>query len=169
MTKRHRTRRHQKLQDQASPVGDPADSVLQEVAAALRGRDAQAENGRPDGTLPETRAIAADTRHIRETAAADGRLTWSHLLGEQACTALAEADWAQLRAALLQIAITVTTWIEAGDRRTTVPLNTVPPAMRTAPHTAPGTGRRTRQIPPALAGQLVTAALRRTTPTGDRT
>lgn len=94
--------------------------VLDEIAAERGKQDAKwGEQNHPDGTgrnlAPHLRDSA---RNAREQAAAEGRLTWTHVLREEFAEAYAETDPAKLRAELVQVAAVAVAWIQAIDRRT---------------------------------------------------
>jgi hypothetical protein len=101
--------------------------VLAQVAGRRRQQDATfGEQNHPDGTGPDVHLTgllrrAADAAHTArfttEMARAEGRLTWLHILREEVYEALAEADPADLRNELLDVAATAVVWIEAIDRR----------------------------------------------------
>lgn len=76
------------------------------------------EQNHPAGTgSPSQTIVAIEARAACEQAAADGSLTWAHILGKEVCEALAEGDYARLRAELLQVAAVAISWIEAIERR----------------------------------------------------
>jgi hypothetical protein len=76
------------------------------------------QQNHPDGTGPRY-AVKADLERARtERAAANGSLTFRHVLAEEVAEAFAEDDPVRLRAELVQVAAVAATWIEAIDRRT---------------------------------------------------
>jgi hypothetical protein len=94
--------------------------VLDELAAECARQDAQRGGAAlwPDGTgdAPD-RAMAELVRQMLEDKAAEGRLTWSHLLYRRMWDALAEVDPARLRGLLLRLAASAVRWVAAIDRR----------------------------------------------------
>ena len=105
-----------------------AEGVLAEVAKERHAQDEKwGEQNHPNGTGPEeywglddpdtAAANAARFRNITNQQAAAGRLTWRDILLEEVAEAFAEADPAQLRAELIQVAAVATAWVEAIDRR----------------------------------------------------
>ncbi|MGP4084154.1 NUDIX hydrolase [Streptomyces sp. KR55] len=96
-------------------------SVLAEIRAERNRQDAKfGEQNHPDGTGTTgyiAKARAAREKCQRDALSADGPL-WSLVLLEEVYEALAEADPAQLRAELVQVAAVACAWIEAIDRRT---------------------------------------------------
>jgi hypothetical protein len=109
--------------------------VLLEVGAERERQDAKwGEQNHPDGTgafsvreggrvLPDEYVGAVRADRAREAksacdrAAAEGRLTYLHILREEVAEAAAEHDPALLRAELVQVAAVAVKWIEAIDRR----------------------------------------------------
>jgi hypothetical protein len=89
-----------------------------------REREAQTdkwgEQNHPDGTGPEY-GIGQDQAHawreVCQLAAANGTLTWRHVIQEEFFEALAEEDPDKLRTELIQVAAVAMTWVEAIDRR----------------------------------------------------
>lgn len=76
----------------------------------------------PDGTGKDAvgdAEIADIARDACKRAAADGRVTWRHVLEEEMLEAFAEADPAALRAELVQVAAVTLQWLEAVDRAVT--------------------------------------------------
>lgn len=87
-----------------------------------REREAQdlkwGEQNHPDGTGGTTREAIRDRMRSRcQTAAAQGRVTWSMILQEEVTETLAEDDPAKIRTELIQVAAVAMTWVEAIDRR----------------------------------------------------
>lgn len=71
----------------------------------------------PHGTDADGDAEMADiARDACKRAAAEGRVTWRHVLDEEMLEAFAEADPAALRAELVQVAAVTLQWLEAIDR-----------------------------------------------------
>jgi hypothetical protein len=100
-----------------APAGLPA--VLTEIAAERRRQDDRwGEQNHPDGTGIWYADRAAAERTRTNNAAADGTLTFRHVLAEEVAEAFAEDDPAKLRAELVQVAAVAAAWIEAIDRRT---------------------------------------------------
>jgi hypothetical protein len=91
-------------------------------------RDVQAERARqldkwgdqrhPDGTNLDNSGWRDHARKICQQAAAEGRVTWAHILQEEFVEALAEVEPEPLRAELIQIAAVCAAWIYDIDRRT---------------------------------------------------
>lgn len=102
-------------------VSDHTLSVLGEVAAERARQDAKWGDQRThaDGTNLANAGWREHSRELCERAAAEGRLTWAHILQEEFTEAMAEVDPARLRAELVQVAAVAAVWIEAIDRRTT--------------------------------------------------
>ncbi|MFD9569951.1 hypothetical protein ACFWBI_08915 [Streptomyces sp. NPDC059982] len=72
----------------------------------------------PDGTaLAEDDDRAARARHICESMAARGLLTWRDVLHEEVQEAFAESDPGLLRAELVQVAAVCAAWVSDLDRR----------------------------------------------------
>lgn len=97
----------------------PTSRVLAEVAAERVRQEAKfPEQHLPDGTN-ELHGETAEYWKIRtDNAAADGTLTWKHVLSEEFHEALAETNPARLRAELIQVAAVAARWVEDIDRRT---------------------------------------------------
>lgn len=76
------------------------------------------EENLPDGTGGSGRqTYAVIARDACDHAQRDGRLTFCHILEEEACEALAEEDPVKLRAELVQVAAVAAKWVRAIDRR----------------------------------------------------
>lgn len=72
----------------------------------------------PDGTgLLGSQSNAAAARIHTERAAANGEVTWQHILTEEVFEAFAEHDPAKLRAELVQCGAVIAAWISDIDRR----------------------------------------------------
>jgi hypothetical protein len=71
----------------------------------------------PDGTGPQWSALANAARQECERAAANGELTWRHVLFEEVAEALAENDPTRLRGELTQAGAVVAQWMQAIDHR----------------------------------------------------
>lgn len=94
------------------------ETVLADIRAERGRQDTKwGEQNHPDGTGPQFANKAAYERIRTETAAADGTLTFRHVLAEEVAEAYAENDLELLRAELVQVAATAVCWIEAIDRR----------------------------------------------------
>ena len=95
------------------------DLVLAEVAEErARQQEQWGTQNHPDGTgFAYLRDHAAKARRECETAFANDRGTWRHILREEYREALACQDPAELRAELVQVAAVAVAWIEAIDRR----------------------------------------------------
>jgi hypothetical protein len=94
------------------------ETVLAEIRAERGRQDAKwGEQNHPDGTGAQFANRAAYERIRTETAAADGALTFRHVLAEEVAEAYAESDPDRLRAELVQVAATAVCWIQAIDRR----------------------------------------------------
>jgi hypothetical protein len=73
---------------------------------------------RPDGTGGGITAdLARITKHVTDAAAADGSLTWRHILDEEVLEAFAETDQDKLRTELIQVAAVAISWVEDIDRK----------------------------------------------------
>lgn len=76
------------------------------------------EQNHPDGTGGETSKFMADAVRIHcDRAAQAGKVTWRHILREEAFEAFAEAEEAKLRTELIQVAAVAVQWVAAIDRR----------------------------------------------------
>ena len=72
----------------------------------------------PDGTGHPSAAFQRDQARARcDAAAAEGRVTWNHILTEEFCEARAETDPVKLRKELVQVAAVATAWVEDIDSR----------------------------------------------------
>ncbi|WP_344865700.1 hypothetical protein [Planomonospora alba] len=92
--------------------------VLGEIGAERAAQDARwGIQDVPDGTGPQGAAAAERAKGETAAAAADGTLTWRHILVEEVLEALAEDDPGALRAELVQVAAVAAKWIQAIDRR----------------------------------------------------
>jgi hypothetical protein len=56
-------------------------------------------------------------RNSNDRAVREGTLTWTHILEEEVCEALAETDQERLREELVQVAAVACAWVECIDRR----------------------------------------------------
>ncbi|MFI5584585.1 hypothetical protein ACIA5G_06105 [Amycolatopsis sp. NPDC051758] len=110
------------------PLISPATAaILARIAAERARQDALwGEQNHPDGTGPDVEVAglarrAADAAHTArfttEMARAEGRLTWLHILREEAYEGFAEADVADLADELIQVAAVAACWAEAIERR----------------------------------------------------
>lgn len=70
----------------------------------------------PAGTSSQHRTDADAARRACQQAAADGTLTWTHILLEEFCEAVAETDPARLRTELVQLAAVCAAWVHDLDR-----------------------------------------------------
>lgn len=70
-----------------------------------------------DGDEGQARYFADKARERCDEAAADGRVTWNHILTEEFLEARAESDPAKLRKELVQVAAVCGAWIEDIDSR----------------------------------------------------
>lgn len=78
------------------------------------------EQYHPDGTsLTEDRERANSARHICQSMARMGQLTWRDILHEEVQEAFAEKDPALLRAELVQVSAVCAAWIADLDNRPT--------------------------------------------------
>ncbi|MEU6432249.1 hypothetical protein ABZ860_40630 [Microbispora sp. NPDC046973] len=96
--------------------------VLTDVAAERAAQDAMwglQEN--PDGTGPAYTSEADLAKQAVADAAAEGRLTWRHILHEEVLEAFAEDDPDRLRCELIQVAAVAVKWVQALDRRAASP------------------------------------------------
>src|SRR5581483_7213285 len=94
-------------------------TVLGEVSGERDRQEAKfPEQELPDGTAENGDVeLASAARWACDRAAADGSLTWRHILKEEFREALAESDPVLLRAELVQVAAVAVRWVEAIDRR----------------------------------------------------
>jgi hypothetical protein len=110
--------------------------VLCEVAAERERQDAKwGQQDHPDGTGDWDSYARKRSDHLKEiregkasvakaacdVAAAEGRLTYRHILDEEVCEAFAEDDAAALRRELLQVAAVAVAWVEKIDRSQKAP------------------------------------------------
>lgn len=77
------------------------------------------EQHHPDGRLSTEvdRALCVAARDACDRAAANGTLSWRHILEEELFEALAETDPVKLRAELIQVAAVCAAWVEDIDSR----------------------------------------------------
>ncbi len=72
----------------------------------------------PNGTGgPLFERYATLAKRDTDEAAADGRVTWQHVLQEEVYEAFAETDPGRLRTELLQVAAVAMRWVDAIDTR----------------------------------------------------
>lgn len=71
----------------------------------------------PDGTNLDNAGWREHARSLCQKAAAEGRVTWAHILQEEFVEALAETDPVKIRAELVQVAAVCAAWISDIDRR----------------------------------------------------
>ncbi|CAH0258353.1 hypothetical protein [Microbacterium sp. Bi128] len=105
--------------------GDHPDADVLAAVIAERGRQ-DAKWGEPvdhpDGTGSSVaQAAAVDAKTNTDRAAAEGRVTWRHILHEEVAEAFAETDPAKLRAELVQVAASAVKWVRMLDARTLPP------------------------------------------------
>lgn len=93
-------------------------AILDEVLAERVRQDARwGVQSHPDGTGGPHRVVAAnEARQQYELAAADGALTYLHIMEEEVREAFAETDAPTLRAELIQVAAVAVQWVEKLDR-----------------------------------------------------
>lgn len=94
--------------------------VVGEVISERYRQDAKwGEQNHPDGWsgTDDDRRAAMTARVRCQQAAADGAVTWRHILEEEHAEAFAERDPAKLRAELVQVAAVAVAWIQDIDRR----------------------------------------------------
>ncbi|WP_218671084.1 hypothetical protein [Microbispora sp. GKU 823] len=114
--------------------------ALSEVAAERAAQDAMwGLQEHPDGTGPAYASEADLAKQAVTDAAAEGRLTWRHILYEEVLEAFAEDDADRLRCELIQVAAVAVKWVQALDRRAQSPgsSHTAPIGEVTSPQ--PGT------------------------------
>ncbi|WP_169945307.1 hypothetical protein [Microbispora sp. H11081] len=98
--------------------------ALNDVAAERAAQDAMwGLRDHPDGTGPAYAPEADLAKQAVADAAAEGRLTWRHILHEEVLEAFAEDDADRLRAELVQVAAVAVKWIQDLDRRAHSPNN----------------------------------------------
>ncbi|MEU6414577.1 hypothetical protein [Microbispora sp. NPDC046933] len=96
--------------------------VLTEVAAERAAQDAMwGLQDHPDGTGPAYAPEADLAKRAVADTAAEGRLTWRHILHEEVLEAFAEDDADRLRCELIQVAAVAVKWVQDLDRRTQTP------------------------------------------------
>lgn len=94
-------------------------TALLEVVRERERQDTKwGEQNHPDGTGKDgDEKLATFWRHVCESRAANGRVTWRDILQEEVAEAYAESEPTRLRAELIQVAAVAVQWIEAIDRR----------------------------------------------------
>lgn len=93
--------------------------VLADVAAERAAQDAMwGVQEHPDGTGSAYASEADLAKRAVTDSAAEGRLTWRHILHEEVLEAFAEDDADRLRAELIQVAAVAVKWVQDLDRRT---------------------------------------------------
>ncbi len=96
--------------------------VLTDVAAERAAQDAMwGLQEHPDGTGPAYASEADLAKRAVADSAAEGRLTWRHILHEEVLEAFAEDDPDRLRTELIQVAAVAVKWVQDLDRRATSP------------------------------------------------
>ncbi|MEW9533610.1 hypothetical protein [Microbispora sp. NPDC049125] len=96
--------------------------VLADVAAERAAQDTMwGLQEHIDGTGPERSAEADQAKRAVADAAADGRLTWRHILHEEVLEAFAEDNHERLRNELIQVAAVAVKWVQSLDRRALIP------------------------------------------------
>ncbi|MEU8176501.1 hypothetical protein AB0C14_26820 [Microbispora hainanensis] len=96
--------------------------VLTDVTAERVAQDAMwGLREHPDGTEPAYAREADLAKRAVADAAAEGRLTWRHILHEEVLEAFAEDDPDRLRTELIQVAAVAVKWVQAIDRRAVPP------------------------------------------------
>jgi len=110
-------------------VSRPRGRVLLELHKERDRQDSKwGEQNHPDGTGQKCDESNASNRRIEcDRAAADGTVTFRHILAEEVAEAFAETDAARLRAELVQVAAVAVMWIEALDRREASPVPELAP------------------------------------------
>lgn len=106
-------------------VWSPTRRVVADVQIERAAQDEKwGEQNHPDGTGPHAELLGVDfarwadeLRRVCQAAAADGTVTWAHILTEEVAEAFACDDPARLRTELVQVAAVAVAWIEAIDRR----------------------------------------------------
>ena len=92
--------------------------VLLEVSRERAAQDEKwGEQNHPDGTHKDLASMANLRRNQCDRAAAEGCVTFRHILAEEVAEAFAEEDSESLRAELIQVAAVAVSWIESIDRR----------------------------------------------------
>lgn len=102
----------------------PDAGVLAEVIAERGRQDAKWGEpvDHPDGTGGSVAIGAAlDAKANTDRAAAEGRVTWRHILREEVAEAFAETDPVKLRAELVQVAAVTVKWLRMLDARLAAP------------------------------------------------
>jgi hypothetical protein len=93
-------------------------TVLGEVASERAAQDAKwGEQNHPNGTGDAVAQLLAEqAKAITDKAAKQGTITYADILEEEFWEAIAEADPANLRTELIQVAAVAVAWVEALDR-----------------------------------------------------
>lgn len=109
-----------------APVLTP---IMPDEAARMRRffRDVSAERGRQldkwgeqhhdDGTSLKNDGWRDHARSLCQRAAAEGRVTWAHILQEEFTEAMAEVEPDRLRAEVIQVAAVCAAWVSDIDQR----------------------------------------------------
>ncbi|MEV4055157.1 hypothetical protein AB0J55_28485 [Amycolatopsis sp. NPDC049688] len=110
------TRRHS---DQPIDAHSGLARVLGDVTAEREAQHAAhgVQHHLADGTGAEWRAFAEHMRTECQRAAAEGRMTWRHILLEEVAEALAEEEPDRIRGELVQAAAVAVQWLQAIDQR----------------------------------------------------
>lgn len=91
--------------------------ILGEVDAEFVSQNLKwGEQNHPNGTGERFANLSEMVKHACQTAAAEGYVTFRHILDEEVCEAFAEEDPTRLRAELVQVAAVAVQWIAAIDR-----------------------------------------------------
>lgn len=97
----------------------PGAGVAREVIQERVRQEAKwGQQNHPDGTgVPSMQAAAERSRLVCDLNFRRGKGSWADILREEFHEALAEADPANLREELIQVAAVAVAWVEAIDRR----------------------------------------------------
>lgn len=94
------------------------ESVNEVVVESVRQDKKWGEQNHPDGTGgPLDVELSSKVRKECDKAAADGSITWRHILAEEVFEAFAETDPEKLKYELLQVAAVALQWRQAIERR----------------------------------------------------
>jgi hypothetical protein len=112
--------RYEELHATVTPIktsGDLARFFSDIEAERARQLTKWGDQRHPDGTNLENDGWRDHAQSQCQRAAAEGRITWAHILQEEFVEALAEVEPDKLRAELIQVAAVCAAWIGDIDRR----------------------------------------------------
>lgn len=103
----------------ATEVSGRTEAVLADVGEERERQFAKwGPQHHPDGTgLDNAQYLADKARERCDAAAAEGKVTWNHILTEEFLEGRAETDLVRLRKELVQVAAVAVAWVEDIDSR----------------------------------------------------